>query len=165
MTAPLESTLPNHDAVAVPGVGRHVTVERPGMWRGARVYVDNLEAKKGGWGKWLLPADDGREIAVRVREDLTGPVLTVGNAKIPIGPRVPAWLGVLVFLPFGLVAVGGAIGGVIGAVGMIVNRGIGRMPLSNGAKAGAMVGVFLASLCLLLVVATLLHVGIGAAQR
>jgi len=164
MTTSGDGALPNQDAVLVAGVSRRVTVERPGMWTGARVYVDGQLAKKGGWGKWLLPADDGSEIAVRVREDLTGPVLTVGKEKIPIGPRVPAWLGVLAFLPIALLVIGGALGGAIGATGMVINRGIARMPISSGAKAGAMVGVLLVAIVIFVALAALLHAGVSATR-
>jgi hypothetical protein len=164
MTTSVDGKLPNQDAVVVAGVSRRVTVERPGMWNGPRVYVDGQLAKKGGWGKWLVPADDGSEIAVRVREDLTGPVLAVGKEKIPIGPRVPAWLGVLAFLPIGLLAIGGALGGAIGATGMVINRGISRMPISSGAKAGAMVGVLLVAIVIFVALATLFHAGVSATR-
>jgi hypothetical protein len=64
-----------------------------------------------------------------------------------------------------LLAIGGALGGLIGGIGLVVNRHIARMPISTGAKTGAVFGVFLAGLTILLVLATLLHAGIGAASR
>ena len=156
---------PHLDAVALPGVSRRVTVEPPGMWTGARVYVDGQLAQKGSWGKWLLPGDDGREVAVRVSEDLTGPVLVAGKEKYPVGPRIPAWLGGFAFLRLALLAIGGALGGLIGVTGMVVNRRIARSTLSNGAKAGAMAGVFLLALGLLLALATLIRAGVESSAR
>ena len=153
------------ELVTIPGVSRRVTITQPGMWSGRQVLVDGQPAKKGGWGKWIVPQDDGGEVVVRVGEGVTGLFLVVGKETFPVGPRVPVWLGVLVMLPIGLVAIGGILGGALGGLGWFVNRQIARMPITTGAKTGAMVGVFLAGLTVLLVLATLLHAGVGAASR
>jgi hypothetical protein len=165
MTASVDADASNRDLVIVPGVSRRVTIARPGMWTGARVYVDGQLAQRGSWGKWLLTGDDGRQIAVRVGEDLTGPVLTAGKERIAFGPRIPAWLGVLAFVPLFLLVIGGALGGAVGATGTVVNRGIARLPISNGSKAGAMFGVAVLSFGIVLVLATLLQLGVDAARR
>ena len=73
------------------------------------------------------------------------------------------WQLVLALLPLGLAAVGGALGGGIGAVGMLINLKIARREHRAASKAALMLGVLLAAVIALLgaaaVVATVLPGG------
>ncbi len=55
------------------------------------------------------------------------------------------WQLILALLPLGLVAVGGALSGGIGAAGMLINLKIARRDLRAASKAALMLGVLLAA--------------------
>jgi hypothetical protein len=147
--------------VQLPGVSRRVTVRGAGALAGVKVLVDGAPAERAGFfGKVKIPADDGSVIEARAQYGLTGLAVVVGNQKYAVGPVNPAWMGVLVFAPISLLAVGGAIGGVLGATGMMLNRSIAASSIGNGAKAGAMIGVFIAALVLMMLVGGLLRMAL-----
>jgi hypothetical protein len=128
--------------IALPGVSRRVTVRGSGLLTGARIYVDGAPAPRAGlFAKFKIPADDASIIEARVVNALTGLVVTVGKQKYPVGPQSPAWMGILVLLPIGLVVTGGALGGLLGATAMVVNRKIAVSGLGTGAKVALMLGV------------------------
>lgn len=60
---------------------------------------------------------------------------------------------VLSLLPLGLLFIGGAIGGALGALGMVTNVKIAKTQLPTAGKAAAMLGVGLAAVVIFLVVA------------
>ncbi len=140
--------------VTLPGVSRSVTVRRAGAWSGARIFVDGQPAEKAGFGKVKIPRDDGHFLTVRFQEALTGPILIAGKDKIPVGPRTPAALGLLTYLPIGLVAVGGLVGGLLGAGGMLLNRKIADSNRPTGMKVALMLAVFVGALIAAVSVAT-----------
>ena len=51
------------------------------------------------------------------------------------------WQLVLALLPLGLLPIGGALGGAIGVVAMLVNIGLARRPFKIGFKVTTMLGV------------------------
>ncbi|WP_431946966.1 hypothetical protein [Actinacidiphila sp. bgisy167] len=55
--------------------------------------------------------------------------------------NLPVWQGVLVAMPFGLLFIGGAIGGALGALGAVANLRLARTSLAPAAKALSMAGV------------------------
>jgi hypothetical protein len=63
------------------------------------------------------------------------------------------WQLVLSLLPIGLLPIGGLIGGLIGAIGLVVNLSLARRPFGTVLKVAAMVGVVLASYLVYLIVA------------
>jgi hypothetical protein len=143
---------PDELSVHVPGVSRKVTVRGAGLWSGARIHVDGSPAEKAGlFGKVKIPDDDGGVIEARAQYALTGLVVTVGKEKFPVGPQNPGWMGILIFAPIGLVGVGGMLGGLLGASGMLVNRRIAASTQSNGVKTTQMIGVIV--LCTVLMLA------------
>ena len=115
------------------------------MAKGAHITVNGAPAAKGKWGKKLVPLDGGGELEVRLSQGFGGLELSYGKEKIPIGPRVPVALGILAFLPIGLVAVGGAIGGGIGGLGAAMNLQIANSPRSIPLKAVMMLGTLVIS--------------------
>ncbi|MFE3493424.1 hypothetical protein [Streptomyces sp. NPDC059175] len=66
------------------------------------------------------------------------------------------WQLVLSLLPLGLLLIGGAIGGGLGALGMIANVKIAKTQLPTAGKVAAMLGVGLAAAVVFLVIAGLL---------
>jgi hypothetical protein len=65
----------------------------------------------------------------------------VDGVRHRTGPKVPVGLRVLALLPILLVGVGGLIGGLVGALGVVVNLVIARAPISSAVKALIMIGV------------------------
>jgi hypothetical protein len=57
---------------------------------------------------------------------------------------LPKWQLALVIIPLTLVSIGGLIGGVIGALGMVANLKLARTTLATGPKALAMAAVMVA---------------------
>ena len=51
------------------------------------------------------------------------------------------WQLVLALLPLGLLPIGGALGGAIGVVAILVNIGLARRPFNTGLKVATMLGV------------------------
>ncbi len=67
------------------------------------------------------------------------------------------WQLVLSLLPIGAVAIGGLIGGAIGAIGLIVNLWLARRQIGTGLKVAAMVGVVVASYALYVIIAGVIY--------
>ncbi|WP_406271260.1 hypothetical protein OH779_32315 [Actinacidiphila glaucinigra] len=55
--------------------------------------------------------------------------------------NLPLWQGVLAAVPFGLLFIGGAIGGVLGALGAVADLRLARTSPAPAAKALCMAGV------------------------
>jgi hypothetical protein len=147
--------------VEIPGVSRTVAVRPPGFLSGAKLLVDGEPARKVGFIKRAIPLDAGGELEVKIIDGLSGLSLVAGRQRYPVGPRIPAVLGILVFLPIGLVAVGGALGGGFGAAGMVLNKSVARSGLTLGAKIAAMIGITLGAAFLTILFAGLLAVALG----
>lgn len=129
----------------LPGVSATVTVQPPGLLQGAAIFVDGAPAERHGWFKKAIPRDGLPPLAVRFHEGPTGRYLTDGDTWWPLGPVRPVWLGLLIYLPFGLAGLGGLLGGLFGGVGFLANRAIVETQLPIAAKAGAMVLTFAGS--------------------
>ena len=67
------------------------------------------------------------------------------------------WELVLTFLPIALVAVGGLLGGAIGALGLVTNLALARRQLGVGLKLVAMLGVVIAAYVVYFVVAGIIY--------
>ena len=67
------------------------------------------------------------------------------------------WQLVLVFLPLGLIAIGGILGGALGGLGFAANAKIARSNVGDVAKLFAMVGVVIAAFFILLLVSGLIY--------
>jgi hypothetical protein len=64
---------------------------------------------------------------------------------------------VLTLLPIGLIFIGGLFGGLIGAIGLIVNLSLARRQIAAGLKVVAMMGIVAASYVVYLIVAGVIH--------
>ena len=67
------------------------------------------------------------------------------------------WQLVLSLLPIGVVAIGGLIGGAIGAIGLIVNLWLARRPIGTALKVVAMAGVVVGSYVFYLIIAGVIY--------
>jgi hypothetical protein len=67
------------------------------------------------------------------------------------------WELLLVLLPFGLVVLGGLVGGVFGAIAILTNLVIARRPYSSRRKAAMMIGIVVLAYLIVYVIATLIY--------
>ena len=139
--------------VGVPGLAGRIAVAPAGVFSGHRLYVDGQLAPTGsGWGTFALP--DGREAKLAGGLTRTLPTVVVDGTSYESGEAIPIPLVVLQFLPMGLVAIGGCLGGPAGGAGLGVNLAINRQAWPVPAKVGAMLGVTVASVVVWLTIAT-----------
>lgn len=71
------------------------------------------------------------------------------------------WQLVLALLPLGLAGAGGALGGLIGGIGLLVNLKLARLELRAAPKALLMLGILLAAVITYLVAAAVISTAIG----
>ena len=67
------------------------------------------------------------------------------------------WQLLLVLLPFGLVLLGGLIGGVFGAIAILTNLAIARRPYSPWRQAAMMTGILVLSYAIVYVIVVLIY--------
>jgi hypothetical protein len=67
------------------------------------------------------------------------------------------WQLVLSLLPIGLIGFGGLLGGVIGAIGLIINLGLARRQIGTRLKVVAMMGIVVASYVVYLIIAGVIY--------
>jgi hypothetical protein len=68
------------------------------------------------------------------------------------------WQLVLVFLPVGLLGIGGLLGGMIGGAGLAANLALARRQLGTGLKVLVMIGVVVAAYALYFVIVTIIFI-------
>ncbi len=112
-----------------------------------------------------MPAAGGGAVEATVRSAFADPYPTVevNGVRHRTGPSVPAVLRVMTLLPILLmVAVGGALGGLIGALGFVVNVGaVTRIQTPTAVKALIMVGVSAVAIVLWFAVAVVVTAAFG----
>jgi hypothetical protein len=113
---------------------------------------------------YKLPTADGRTVDARLRTSLYEPYpsLKIGDVTIRTGPPVPIVLRMLALLPFGLI-IGGLIGALAGAAGILANMAIARSSRTTAAKAVLMVMVLAAGVVVWLSLASAFQVAVGGA--
>ncbi len=153
----------NTEPIRIVGVAGPVVVSTNGFWGRPSVTVGGLPATRTGKRSFALPTRDGRTIEATIRSGLGDPypTLDVSGERHPTGPKLPATLRVLAFLPFVMIYVGGAIGGGIGGLGFVANLAVGRTRLPSAAKALIMIGVGVAVFIVWLAIAAAIRNAIG----
>jgi len=116
--------------------------------------------------RYALPAANGRTVegTVSARFFDPYPTLELNGVRHRTGPEVPVALRILALVPIALAGLGGLVGGLIGALGMIVNVVVLRRQLPGYAKALLMVAVLVATVVVWLVVAGAIGVALKAGQ-
>lgn len=134
--------------VEVPGATGRVEVVEAGIFSGVEVLVDGQRVRRKGLMSPLrpIPTSNGPvDLDVRADPLRGGLVVKGGGLDLRLGETYPMALGILAFLPFVLVGVGGAIGGAMGGVGWAINLMIARSTLPMPVRAAAMIGVTFAA--------------------
>ena len=145
------------DKIDLPGVSSKIVVVREGVVGKRDLLVGGLPAPKKFFGKRLITNDAGETFEARLIEGLTGTTLVIGKDKYPVGPQINTFVGCLAFLPLVAVAMGGAIGGFFGALGMLSNRKIAHSNISAPLKIAGMLAVTVLTVLVVLIVAGALH--------
>lgn len=131
--------------VEVPDARGRVEVVEPGMWTGVAVEVDGQAVRKAGMfsRSYPIPTRSGGTFELEVIPDTFRGGIHVKGAGLDarFGEPIATWLAALAFLPFALVTVGGAIGGLFGGLGWAVNRQIALSSMPMPLRALAMLAV------------------------
>jgi hypothetical protein len=102
-----------------------------------------------------LPATAGGAIEATLRSGFADPYPTVevNGARHRTGGPVPLAVRILTLLPMLLVGIGGALGGIVGALGFVANSTVARTRIPSVVKALIMVGVSIVAYVVWLVLA------------
>lgn len=133
----------NTEPISIDGVAGPIVVTTNAFWGRAVVSVDGVPAPRTGKRRYTLPGAAGGAIEATLRSAFADPYPTVevNGVQHRTGPSIPVVLRVLAPLPILLVAVGGALGGLIGALGFVANLAVARTRASSVVKGLIMVGV------------------------
>jgi hypothetical protein len=114
---------------------QRLAVETAGWLSGPRLLLNGSPVKKQK-GRFSVESDVGQETSVELKYNLLDPIpkVKVADETLELAPSFQwyeyAWIGIPVFL----VAIGGAIGGFVGALGAVANGRVFRGTYSTGAK-------------------------------
>jgi hypothetical protein len=129
-----------------------IEVIPPGFFKGSQLIVNGQPAPKGSRrGEYLLTDDRGQTVKVMFRNQAFGldyPQLLVGKQFINIVPPLKWYLWGWAAIPLLLVTFGGALGGLVGMIGVWVNARLLRQPWHWLARLGATLGVTLLAVVL-----------------
>lgn len=142
--------------VVVPSIAGQLTIVEPSIWRGAKLLVDGAPAERIR-GRYRLKKSDGTTTEAQFRSSFGQylPTLIVEGASYDVGPKLSKAFLVLAFLPFCLVFIGGALGGLCGAVGWAFNNQLARTSLPATVKVVVMLLVTAVAIVAFLGLATL----------
>ncbi len=132
----------------IPDLDGPVVVEQ-NLWSGKpRLFVGGVEVPSTGRRSFSVRTREGSSVDITVKSTLVRPFPTIqiGDRNFETGPALPVWLVILMLLPLALLVIGGALGGAIGALGVVVNTIIARSAWGVVAKSLTMFGVFAVAL-------------------
>lgn len=104
-----------------------ITLQPAGFWKGA-VFKDNDQDIKWKKNKALLRDDNGNEVEVSKTSNPfePSPWISIEGVKyLPMG-KFSAIEHIFIYLPLGLIGIGGAIGGMLGAFASMTNASLMR---------------------------------------
>lgn len=125
--------------LSLPGFeNRRLLVETGGFWSGAKIMIDGEPAPKGPKrGQFLLRRNDGTEIIAQLRvHNFLDPVpqVVIGGENIQIAEPLKWYQWVWGGFPFALAIIGGALGGLVGGIALVINGRIFRSDIKNPTK-------------------------------
>ena len=137
---------------------QRLAVETAGWLSGPQLLLNGSAVKKNK-GRFTVVSDSGQETSVELKYNLLDPVpkVKVADETLEVAPSFQwyeyAWIGV----PVLLIAIGGAIGGFVGALGALANGRVFRGTRSTGAKYAIAGLVTLGAVVAYVVLATVFH--------
>lgn len=117
--------------------GQTLEVQPGGLFSGPKVFVNHQPAPKGKGREVLLRRNDGTSVVATLKPSVLGldvPQLVVEGKTIRVIDPLKWYVWVWIALPILLVFVGGALGGIVGAVGLTTNAKIVRSKMNGLAK-------------------------------
>jgi hypothetical protein len=115
--------------------GQEVEVKANGLGK-YRLFIDRQPVPVGKKGRMTLRRNDGTEVIATWKNSFIGdlPKLVVDGSVIELAKPLPWYVKVWCALPLTVIAFGGAVGGALGAIGMITNFALFRTQLPVLAK-------------------------------
>jgi hypothetical protein len=149
--------------MAIDGIAGPIAMHVNGFTGGHNLTVGGQPVAKTGRRTYQLPTANGgtTEATVRLTFFDVYPSLNVAGITHRLGPPTPLALRVLMFLPVIFIA-GGLVGGLVGALAILVNGIVLRAPMSTVFKVVSMLVVFLVGAVVLIAVATALQAATGS---
>jgi hypothetical protein len=143
------------EPLAIQGLAGAVVLTSGFLSNKYSITVGGLPATQTGRGRYSLPAAGGGTVEATVRSGFADPypTLEINGVKHRSGPPVPLALRVLALIPILLIGFGGLLGGLIGALGVMVNLAVASLPRSAVVKALLMLGVLVVVVVAWIVVA------------
>lgn len=131
------------EPLVVGGLAGPVVLESGFFAGNYTVTVAGQQAARIGRGRYALPTAAGGSVPAVIRGGFldTYPTLEINGVKHRTGPAAPLALRILALLPLALIGVGGMVGGLIGALGMMANMAVGRLQIHAALRALLMIGV------------------------
>jgi hypothetical protein len=117
--------------------GRQLVVESAGWFAGAKLMLDGQPAPKGPKrGQLLLRRNDGVDVVAQLRNIFVDPIpqVVIDGKTIKLAEPLPWYAWVWSALPLMLLFLGGALGGLLGAVAMTINGRVFRADMNGPLK-------------------------------
>ena len=142
----------------IPGFEEHtLTVRSAGLFSGYKLYIDNILAPKSG-GVYILKNSAGEGIEIKLKSGIDPlPRVEANGETYQLASKFKSHEWAICSIPLILVAIGGALGGAIGATGMYVNARVLRSNLPAFLKYIAALVVSGATFVLYFVLAMAFH--------
>ncbi|MGG4394188.1 hypothetical protein ABEX25_07725 [Paenibacillus thiaminolyticus] len=115
--------------------GQEVEARANGLGK-QRLFINRQPVPVGKKGRMTLRRNDGTEVIATWKNSFIGdlPKLVVDGSVIELAKPLPWYVKVWCALPLAVIAFGGAVGGALGALGMIANFALFRTHLPVLAK-------------------------------
>jgi hypothetical protein len=152
------------EPLTINGLAGPVVLES-GFWANRyTITVGGRPALRTGRGRYSLPTANGGMVPAQLRGGFLDayPSLEINGVKHRTGPPTPVMLRVLALVPLVLVS-GGMVGGLIGALGLMLNMAVARLSVSAVLKALMMLGILVVAVVTWSVAATGIKLAIDAA--
>lgn len=142
--------------------GRGLHLQTPGLFSGARLYVDGARVRKRNGG-YLLRDNAGREVTAKLKATPFDPIprVQIGEQVLRLAEPLGWYEYVWMCLPLGLLFGGGALGGGLGAAAAYCNALIFRSGYSTALKYLLTGLVTVGAVASFVVLATLLQALLG----
>lgn len=135
------------EPLTIPGLAGPVVVESAFFANRYTITAGGIPATRVARNTYALPAAGSGTVQTTVSGGFFDayPTLTINGVRHRTGPPVPLVMRILAVFPMVVVFAGGALGGVVGALGWAVNMAILRLTMSWAVKALLMLTIAVAA--------------------
>ncbi len=151
------------EPISIDGVAGPIVVTTNALWGQPAVTVGGRQAPRVGRRQYTLPAPRGGTVDAFVRMGFADPYpsVEVNGVRFRTGPKISVGLRILTLLPILLVAIGGLLGGLVGALGFLANLAVARTRIPSAVKALAMIATAVIAFVLWLAIAVAIRGATG----